>query len=113
MKKSNTKNTSPGQSLLHYNPGIPVYLNRKIPKKNGALLVFGKSQIKSNDLFYLSKKRSLTEASKKLYKLLRKIKKNGYKNISVTPIPNKDIGVAINDRLKDQQNEKYFRGNKS
>jgi L-threonylcarbamoyladenylate synthase len=42
----------------------------------------------------------LTEASKKLYQLLRKIKKNGYKNISVTPIPNKDIGVAINDRLK-------------
>ena len=28
------------------------------------------------------------------------LKKNGYKNISVTPIPNKDIGVAINDRLK-------------
>ena len=100
VKKSNTKNTSPGQSLLHYSPGIPVYLNRKIPKKNGALLVFGKSRIKSKDLFYLSKKRSLTEASKKLYKLLRKIKKNGYKNISVTPIPNKDIGVAINDRLK-------------
>ena len=64
------------------------------------MLVFGKSRIKSKDLFYLSKKRSLTEASKKLYELLRKIKKNGYKNISVTPIPNKDIGVAINDRLK-------------
>ena len=100
VKKSNTINTSPGQSFLHYSPGIPVYLNRKIPKKNGALLVFGKSRIKSNDLFYLSRKRSLTEASKKLYELLRKIKKNGYKNISVTPIPNKDIGVAINDRLK-------------
>ena len=75
VKKSNTINTSPGQSLLHYSPGIPVYLNRKIPKKNGALLVFGKSRIKSNNLFYLSKKRSLTEASKKLYKLLRKLKK--------------------------------------
>ena len=100
LKKSNTINTAPGQNLLHYSPGIPVYLNRKAPKKNGALLVFGKSRIKSNDLFYLSKKRSLIEASKKLYELLRKVKKKGYKNISVTPIPNKDIGVAINDRLK-------------
>ena len=71
-----------------------------LQKKNGALLVFGKSRIKSNDLFYLSKKRNLIEASKKLYELLRKVKKKGYKNISVTPIPNKDIGVAINDRLK-------------
>ena len=33
-------------------------------------------------------------------RLLRKIKNYGYKNISVTPIPNKDIGVALNDRLK-------------
>ena len=97
---SNILNLSPGQASKHYNPGIPVFLNSKKPQKKGALLVFGKSKFKGKNIFYLSKKNSLLEASKNLYKLLRKIKNDGYKSISVTPIPYKDIGVALNDRLK-------------
>jgi len=30
---------------------------------------------------------------------MREIKKNKFKSIAVTRIPNKDIGYAINDRL--------------
>ena len=100
IKNSIVLNLSPGQAFRHYNPGIPVFLNSKKLKNKGALLVFGKSNFKGKNVFYLSKKSSLLEASKNLYKLLRKIKNYGYKNISVTPIPNKDIGVALNDRLK-------------
>ena len=91
---------SPGQLRRHYSPGVPVYLNRKKPKNNGALLVFGKSDLKGENIFYLSKKKSLPEAAKNLYSKLRLIKKYGYKNISITKIPNKSIGIAINDRLK-------------
>lgn len=97
--KSN-KILSPGQLKTHYSPGIPVYLNQYKPKKNGALLIFGKSKIKGKNIFYLSKKKSLQEAAKNLYSTLRLIKNKGYKNISVTKIPNKSIGIAINDRLK-------------
>ena len=79
---------------------MPVYLNRKKPKNNGALLVFGKSDLKGKNIFYLSKRKSLLEAAKNLYSKLRLIKKHGYKNISITKIPNKSIGIAINDRLK-------------
>ena len=91
---------SPGQLKKHYSPGVPVYLNKKKPKNNGALLVFGKSNLKGRNIFYLSKKASLTEAAKNLYSKLRLIKKLGYKSISITKIPNKNIGFAINDRLK-------------
>jgi len=91
---------SPGQLKKHYSPGVPVYLNKKKPKINGALLVFGQSKFKGENIFYLSKSASLVEAAKNLYSKLRLIKKCGYKSISITKIPNKNIGIAINDRLK-------------
>ena len=91
---------SPGQLKKHYSPGVPVYLNKNKSKSKGALLVFGKTKMKGENIFYLSKKKSLEEAAKNLYKKLREIKKKGFKNISITKIPNKDIGIAINDRLK-------------
>ena len=56
--------------------------------------------MKGKNIFYLSKKKSLDEAAKNLYKKLRQIKKMGFKNISITKIPNKGVGIAINDRLK-------------
>jgi len=90
---------APGQFKKHYSPGIPVYLNQKKPRTHGALLVFGKYK-STKDIFYLSKKRSLNEAASNLYTLLRVIKESGYKNISVTSIPNTGIGKAINDRLQ-------------
>ena len=90
---------APGQFKKHYSPGIPVYLNQKKPRAHGALLVFGKHK-STKDIFYLSKKRSLNEAASNLYTLLRTIKESGYKNISVTSIPNTGIGKAINDRLQ-------------
>ena len=90
---------SPGQFKKHYSPGIPVYLNQKKSKPNGALLVFGKQKIEK-DIFFLSKRSSLKEAASNLYVLLRKIKELGYKSISITNIPNTGIGKAINDRIR-------------
>ena len=51
-------------------------------------------------MFNLSEKGYLKEAGKNLYKTLRKIKNLGYKKINVVKIPNRKIGIAINDRLK-------------
>ena len=39
-------------------------------------------------------------AAKNLYKIFRRIKKLGYTKIYVSNIPNKKIGIAINDRIK-------------
>ena len=93
------KKNSPGQSHLHYSPGIPLKTNIKKPKKNEAFLLIKKRKITLNNYYYLSKKNNLDEAAKNLYSYLRKIKKKGFRSIAVEKIPNRGVGKAINDRL--------------
>ena len=103
---SNNKSAikSPGMLKKHYSPGIPVILNQKPKYSNDAYIVFGKKFENYKNYFNLSKKADLKQAAANLYKTMRKIKKNGYKKIYVIKIPNKGLGVAINDRLKRASN---------
>ena len=91
---------SPGMLKRHYSPGIPMKLNSIKPDYKAAFIVFGKKYKMKKNMFNLSKNSNLKEAAKNLYKILRKIKKLKYKKINVVKIPNKNIGIAINDRLK-------------
>ncbi|MDA7572665.1 L-threonylcarbamoyladenylate synthase [Candidatus Pelagibacter sp.] len=93
------KKIAPGQSNLHYSPGIPLKINIKKPKKSEAFILIKKRKIHSKNYYYLSKKNNLKEAAKNLYSCLRKIKNKGYNAISVEKIPNKGLGKTINDRL--------------
>ena len=93
------KKIAPGQSHLHYSPGIPLRMNVTKPKKNEAFLLIKKRKVKLKNYFYLTTKNNLDEAAKNLYSCLRKIKNKGYKSIAVEKIPNKGLGKAINDRL--------------
>ena len=93
------KKIAPGQSRLHYSPGIPLKMNVKKPEKNTAFILIKKRKVKSKNYYYLSTKGSLEEAAKNLYSCLRKIKNRGYKSIAVERISNKGLGIAINDRL--------------
>ena len=93
------KSYYPGQSKLHYSPGIPIKLNIKKPKSNSAYLLINKKKINNKNFFYLSKNKNLKEAGKNLYKMLREIKKLDYKLIEVEHIPKTGIGQTINDRL--------------
>ena len=93
------KISAPGQSRIHYSPGIPIRLNVKKIKKNEALLLIKKNKNKKTNYYFLSKKGNLKEAAKNLYPILRKIKKDNYKSIAVGKIPNKGFGKTINDRL--------------
>ena len=67
-------------------------------KRKSAFINFGtdkKGQFKN-----LSKNKNLTEAAKNLYHFIFLADNNDlYKTISIAPIPNKNIGMAINDRL--------------
>ena len=94
-----SKISAPGQSRIHYSPGIPIRLNVKKIKKNEAFLLIKKRKIKKPNYYFLSKKGDLKEAVKNLYTILRKIKKDNYKSIAVDKIPNIGIGKTINDRL--------------
>jgi len=94
------KKIAPGQSRLHYSPGIPLRMNIVNPKNNEAFIIIKKRKTKLKNYFYLSTKNNLDEAAKNLYSCLRKIKNKGYKSIAVEKISNKGLGRAINDRLQ-------------
>ena len=100
INKNTKKKIAPGQSKLHYSPGIPLRINVIKPKKNEAYILLKKKKILPSNYFYLSKKNNLKEAAKNLYSILRKIKNEGYKSIAVEKIRNIGIGQSINDRLK-------------
>ena len=93
------KNKYPGQSKLHYSPGIPIKMNIREPQRDSAYLLIKKRKKNNKNFFYLTKNKNLKEAGKNLYKILRKIKKKKYKLIEVEKIPNIGFGETINDRL--------------
>jgi len=97
----NPKNKiTPGQSRVHYSPGIPLRMNIIKPKNNEAFIIIKKRKTKLTNYFYLTTKNNLVEAAKNLYSCLRKIKNKGYKSIAVEKISNRGLGKAINDRLQ-------------
>ena len=93
---------SPGQLKSHYSPNAKVYLNQKINIKNSGWLTFGnppKSLQKNQNVFNLSIEGNLVQACYLLYTGLRYLDTCGVEIIQVMPIPQKGIGIAINDRL--------------
>ena len=96
----NKKINVPGQSKLHYSPGLPIKLNITKPKDNEAFILIKKRKKSYKNYYYLSKTKNLKQAAKNLYKILRIIKNKKYKRIIVEKIPNIGLGEAINDRLK-------------
>ena len=99
IKNNPLKITAPGQYKLHYSPGIPLKMNVKKAKDNEAYILFKRIKKAKPNYYFLSKKGSLKEAAKNLYTTLRKIKKSKFKSIVVEKIPNKGLGITINDRL--------------
>jgi len=105
IARKNLKFKSPGMLKKHYSPGIPVLLNQKIFNTKHAFITFGKKYKNNKNYFNLSKKSNLKEAASNLYETLRKIKKLKFKKIYVVKIPNRNVGIAINDRLKRASHE--------
>ncbi len=102
-KGSNKKILSPGQMFKHYSPSKKLIINSIKPKKNCSFLGF--SNIMPDEKFdgialNLSNSGDLNEAASNLFKMLRFLDKTNTQEIVVAPIPNKDIGFAINDKLK-------------
>ena len=91
---------SPGSFKKHYSPQITMYIKKKKCPRGYAFITFGPKYPVTRNSFNLSRKSNLNEAAKNLYKHFRNIKKKGYKRIYVAKIPNKGVGIAINDRLK-------------
>jgi L-threonylcarbamoyladenylate synthase len=89
---------SPGQTKHHYAPSLPLHINRVSPEEGEAFLGFGKTETPTT--LNLSPEGSLKEAAHNLFSFLHTLDNPAlYKGISVAPIPNTGVGVAINDRL--------------
>jgi L-threonylcarbamoyladenylate synthase len=95
---------SPGQLLKHYAPKTPLYMNVTQPEKDDVHISFGMKGAKG--YINLSDAGDLVEAARNLFAALHicdtaPINK---KRITVCPIPEKGLGLTINDRLKRASN---------
>ena len=101
-KNSDELLISPGLLSSHYAPKVSLRMNATAAKKSEAYLAFGEQIAPNAYMLNLSKKADLNEAAHNLFAMLTKLdlycSKNGL-TIAVAPIPNQQIGIAINDRI--------------
>lgn len=93
---------SPGMLTSHYAPSLPVRLNARDAASNEAFLAFGSgvSLPCGASCLNLSPSGNMNEAASNLFSMLRELDRPEFSGIAVAPIPNKGLGVALNDRLR-------------
>ena len=90
---------APGMLASHYAPRAPVRLNAVGVRPGEALLAFGPAAPGAERTLNLSPTGDLVEAAANLFSHMRALDGSGASGIAVMPIPNEDLGEAINDRL--------------
>ncbi len=95
---------APGQCDTHYRPQVPLYYgeipaNFTLPEHT-VRIAFGEQSGPIPATVNLSTTGDMVEATSKLYAFMHDLDKSEYDLILVDPIPNKGIGIALNDRLK-------------
>ncbi len=89
---------SPGMMARHYAPARPLRLCATSAQPGEAWLGFGPDA--AGATLNLSPRGDLTEAAANLFAYLRKLDCAPHIGIAVSPIPERGLGVAINDRLR-------------
>ena len=87
---------APGQLASHYAPGKPLRLNAGEHAADEFMIGFGAMKGDCT----LSETGNLDEAASRLYACLHAGARSGKPRIAVAPVPDRGIGVAINDRLR-------------
>lgn len=87
---------APGQLASHYAPGKPVRLEAGEAGSDEFLIGFGAVEGDCS----LSPSGNLTEAAARLYACLHEGARATQPRIAVAPIPERGVGIAINDRLR-------------
>lgn len=88
---------SPGMLQRHYAPRLPLRLDVAEPRRDEALLAFGPVGAGGRTL---SATGDLREAAANLFAMLRELDRGPYSGIAVSPVPDRGLGRAINDRLR-------------
>jgi L-threonylcarbamoyladenylate synthase len=87
---------APGQLASHYAPGKPLRLDAAEARPGEWLIGFG--DVAGDDT--LSASGDLVEAAARLFDVLHRADASPAAAIAVAPVPERDIGIAINDRLR-------------
>ncbi len=95
---NNTVPKSPGMLQRHYAPKTPLKINSTVAMRGEAMLGFG--SYAKNPTLNLSPEADLYEAAGNFFSMLHRLDNAGFLAINVAPIPDKEIGQAINDRLR-------------
>ncbi len=88
--------SAPGQMCSHYAPGARVRLDAESRDAGEVMLGFGAVEADLN----LSSSGDMTEAAANLFHHLHALDGMGAAGIAVSPIPERGLGRAINDRLR-------------
>jgi L-threonylcarbamoyladenylate synthase len=88
--------SAPGQLASHYAPAKPVRLSVEAGRADEWLIGFG--AVRGDDS--LSERGDLIEAAARLFDALHRADASDRAGIAVAPVPERGIGVAINDRLR-------------
>jgi L-threonylcarbamoyladenylate synthase len=84
----------------HYAPRLPVRVAATAARPGEALLAFGPDAPPGfAEVLWLSRSGDLAEAAANLFAMLRRLDRPSFTAIAVMPIPEHDLGRAINDRL--------------
>ena len=91
------KPSSPGQLLKHYAPKYTTRINVSNPQDDEFFIGFGPMECDLN----LSPSADLQEAAANLFLMMHQAESQSNKTkIAIAPIPDVDLGRAINDRIK-------------
>ena len=104
MSDAPTGIRSPGMMASHYAPSLPVRLDARTVSPTEALLAFGQPLAGAGVMFNLSETGDLRQAASRLFQGLRwldtEARRLGLTHIAAMPIPDRGLGMAINDRLR-------------
>ena len=92
---------APGMLESHYAPSLPLRLEARDVGPDEALLAFGPNPpTGAAAAISLSAAGDLAEAAANLFAALRALDRPDFAAIAVMPIPERGLGLAINDRLR-------------
>ena len=98
---ANDSPKSPGMLASHYAPLLPLRLEVVRASPGEALLAFGPEAPSGfAEVMWLSRTGDLSEAAANLFGMLRRLDGPPFTGIAVMPIPEHDLGRAINNRLR-------------
>jgi L-threonylcarbamoyladenylate synthase len=98
-ESDSAKPLAPGLLASHYAPRANLRLNAQSLREGETGLDFG-GRFLGATKYDLSPRKNLDEAAARLFTFLRALDADGAQNIAVAPIPEEDLGEAINDRLR-------------